>query len=293
MQYTNRFGLPESIVRAVKNDPYTQDGHISATGVILPPRVRQLQIRHDDEITEDISERIWPLLGNNTHYILERTNIKNALQEERLSCKVLNWTITGMTDDYSPPGIISDFKVTSVWSVIAGVKPEWEQQLNVYAYLYRLAGFSVEQLQIIAIMRDWSKLRAKREQTYPETQVEVLPVTLWEFEDQKSWLYQRVELHQYSEKLHDNKLPLCTSEEIWERPTKYAVHKDKNKKATKLLTTMKDAENVKAVLEERHPKDKYRIEIRPGERVRCEAYCSVALFCNQFKEYKANQKKEK
>lgn len=292
MKYTNKFNLPDSIVLAVKNDPYSQDGHISATGLIQPPRIRQLNIRHDDEITEDISERIWPLLGNNTHYILERTNIKNAFQEERLSCKVLNWTVTGKPDDYSPLGILSDFKVTSVWAMIAGVKPEWEQQLNIYGYLYRLAGFPIEELQIITILRDWSKLRAKREHTYPETQVEVLPVNLWEFSDQESWLYQRVEFHQYSEKMHDNKLPLCTSGEMWEKQTMYAVHKEPNKKATKLLTTMKDAENVAAVLKEKHPANNYRIEVRPGERIRCESYCSVQPFCNQYQEHKANEKEE-
>jgi hypothetical protein len=266
MKFTNKFQLPDSIVKAVKNDPYSQDGHISATGLIQPPRIRQLNLRHKEEIIEDISERIWPLLGNNTHYILERTNSKNSLQEERLSCKVLNWTITGKPDDYSPPGILSDFKVTSVWAMIAGVKPEWEQQLNIYGYLYRLAGFPIQELQIIAILRDWSKLRARREHN--------------------------LELHQYSERLHDSKLPLCTAAEMWEKPTQYAVYKGENKRATKLLTTVKDAENVAAMLKEKHPANEYRIEVRPGERVRCEAYCSAAPFCNQYSEHKANQKEE-
>ena len=286
MKYTNKYNLPESLAQAIKNDPYRQEGHISTTGVIKSPRMLQLERRHDSEIVIDVSERVFPLIGNNTHYIIERTKIKNALQEERFSCKILGWTVTSQIDDYSPPDTLSDYKVTSMWAVKAGVKSEWEDQLNIQSYLLRLAGFPVEKAQIIAIMRDWSKPRSKREQNYPEVQVEVLPVKLWDLNTQQNWLHQRVELHQYAEKLPDDKLLLCTYDEMWEKPTTYAVKKEGNKRATKVLTTEKDAENVKLVCEERHPKDKWIIEVRPGERTRCEHYCPVSQFCNQYKSYK-------
>ena len=119
MQITNNAGLPQALVDAVTNDPYQQSGHISVTGLIQPPRIRQLTMRHD--ITVDASDRIWMLLGSNVHEIIERTNNKDALQEERLSMVVEGWRLTGATDLYDN-GIITDFKTTSVWSVLFHMK---------------------------------------------------------------------------------------------------------------------------------------------------------------------------
>ena len=117
MELTNNAGLPQALVDAVTNDPYYQSGHISVTGLIQPPRIRQLTARHRDEITIDASDRIWMLVGSNTHAIIERADQKDALQEERLSMEVAGWKVTGATDLYEA-GVITDFKTTSVWSVL-------------------------------------------------------------------------------------------------------------------------------------------------------------------------------
>ena len=142
----------------------------------------------------------------------------------------------------------------------------------------------VTKLQIIAILRDWSKLKAKRENNYPQHQVQILPVDLWLPTKIESYLQERVGLHQIAQTMPDNRLPLCTVEETWEKPTVYAVTKEGNKRAAKLQSSMSAAENTKASLERTNPKNKYRIDIRPEQRIRCESYCSVAPFCNQYKD---------
>jgi len=276
MQLTNRLNLPLPIVRAVQHDDYEQSGDISVTGLIQPPRIRQLTARHRENISVDVADRIWPLLGSNTHYILERAQIDNALQEERLSIEVNGWTITGKPDLYYNRTVY-DFKVTSVWSVLNGVKLEWVIQANLYAHLLRHSNFSVETAVIICILRDWSKFQVKRSSNYPDTQAVMLPVTLWESTFVESWIKERVLLHQEVEHLSDADLPICTPIERWEKPTTYAVKVKGNKRAQRVLESMEAAE---AWAE--NMKKAYEIEVRPGESVRCMSYCDVNKICGLF-----------
>jgi hypothetical protein len=285
MILTNRLNLPLPIVRAVEHDPYTQDGHISVTGLIQPPRIRQLLTRHRDNISIDVADRIWPLLGSSVHYILERAAVDNALQEERLSMDVLGWTVTGKPDLYYDRTVF-DFKVTSVWTTLNGVKREWETQENLYAELLRAHTFKVESLAIIAILRDWSKHQVTKSRDYPETQSIILPVTLWDPIDAGMYLEERVTVHQEAERLADDDLPVCTAEERWERPTQYAVKKRGNKKASRLLPTLEEAE----VWARDNMKDKpFEIVCRPGESVRCRSYCDCSNYCNWWEENKPKE----
>lgn len=73
MRLTNRYGLPEALVRAVESDPYYSGGaDFTATGLTTPPQVAALRRIHWRQITEDVSERVWALLGSAVHEILDR-----------------------------------------------------------------------------------------------------------------------------------------------------------------------------------------------------------------------------
>ncbi len=72
MKYTNLSNLPKAIERAVINDPYESNSDISTTRLIAPPRIRVLQKRNWDLITEDVSDRIFSLLGQSVHHVIER-----------------------------------------------------------------------------------------------------------------------------------------------------------------------------------------------------------------------------
>ena len=55
---TNKHGLPDALVRAVQNDPYSAgQSDISVTALIDAPQRRVLKRKHDKEITVDVSER--------------------------------------------------------------------------------------------------------------------------------------------------------------------------------------------------------------------------------------------
>jgi len=76
--YTNVHRLPQSIVAAVTNDPYVGGGDISTTKLIDSPRIRQLTAINRDRITIDVSERVWSLLGQAVHTILERAGLNDG-----------------------------------------------------------------------------------------------------------------------------------------------------------------------------------------------------------------------
>ena len=76
MKITNISNLPKVIERAVINDPYDSSGsNISTTRLIAPPRIRVLEMRNWDLIEDDVSNRIFSLLGQSVHHILERSKL--------------------------------------------------------------------------------------------------------------------------------------------------------------------------------------------------------------------------
>jgi len=278
MKYTNIYGLPDTIVQAVKNDSYNAGKtDFSATTLLKPPRIVMLEKRHRDELVEDISDNIWRLLGQATHSILERTTADNALMEERIFTEIKGKTISGATDLFKDK-VITDYKVTSAWTLVYGSRTkEWEEQLNIYAYLFRKQGFEVEKLHIVTILRDWSKTNALKDSKYPQCAIQTIHVELWDYEVQKQFLEERVQAMIDAENLSDSELPKCTPEEQWAQPTKYAIMKKSRKSAVRVLAGKQEAEDMLSELDNKH-----YLEVRPGKCTRCEDYCNVNKFCSQY-----------
>ena len=157
MKITNQFGLPDFVVEALTYSDYSRcEAQISVTQLIDSPRIVQLQKQFADQRSMDAVDFVWSRFGTSVHNLFEES-IKSsgfdAITEERLFTEYDGWTLSGAIDiqEVHEDGvIISDFKVTSVWSVIYD-KASWHDQLNVYAYLVRKAkGKSVKKLQIVA-----------------------------------------------------------------------------------------------------------------------------------------------
>lgn len=276
--------LPQPLVAAVLNDPYEDGGaDISVTRLIAPPRQVALAVQHRGTITEDPADRIWSLIGQSVHTILERANV-DGISEKRLATTCRGWKVSGSFDHLAlePDLTLSDYKVTSVWSVKESLKgapkPEWEQQLNLLAYLARVAGYDVQRLQIVAIMRDWRKNeRLRYGAEYPERQVAVLPIRAWSAAERREFLDERVAIHQAARKT----LPECTPTERWERSPQWAAMKAGRKSAVKLFTDRALAEAfVESAFEVK--RERLTLEHRPGENVRCASYCPVAGVCTQW-----------
>jgi hypothetical protein len=232
-----------------------------------------LEKQHAEQLEEDASERIWSLMGQVVHGILERAN-RTGVAERRLTIQVEGWTVSGAMDRYID-GTLQDYKTVTAYKFKDGGVPiEYEQQLNIYSEILRQHGQPVHRAEIVGILRDWSKLEAKRDANYPQSQVIVREVPLWPRAKAQAFIRERVILHQQAR----ISLPRCTPEERWERPTKYAVMKAGAVRAVKLHDNEQDA------LEHATQNKSYSVEVRPGETIRCDNYCSVSKFCSQYQE---------
>ena len=278
MKLTNKLDLPQAIVDAVRNDGYTRgDSHISVTGLLRPPRLAVLEAKHAAEIEEDVSDRIWSLFGQSIHTILERAN-RVGVAERRLSIEIEGWKISGGMELYEENGILCDYKTTSVWKLIKGDLEEWEKQLNMYSVILRHHGHKVNRLQVIAILRDWSKGEAERDPLYPQAQVVNVEINLWDETEAFKFMRTRVILHQQAQ----FSLPECSSEDRWARPDVWAVMKEGRKTAVKLYENENDAKAHVGF-------DKaLSVVHRPGVSVRCKSYCRVSKFCSQYQASLAN-----
>lgn len=273
MKLTNNLNLPEPLYDAVKNDGYSRgDADISVTGLLGPARKRALEIKHWDELEEDASSRIWSLFGQAIHTILERAN-KTGIAERRLSITVDGWKISGGMDLVSKDGTLTDYKTATVWKFLDGKVPvEFEQQLNIYGEILRQNGEAVTKLEIVGLLKDWSKMQLLQNDGYPQTAVIVRNVPLWTSEKVMSLIRERVGAH----KAALLSLPECTPEERWQKDTIYAVHKEGKKSAERLYKNETDAKT------HAMQSDKLYVSVRPGESVRCAQYCSVNKFCTQY-----------
>ena len=294
MKFTNKYGLPKTVFDVLANDGYKagKDDY-SVTSLLKSPRQLQLYRRNFDNIEEDVSDRVWSLLGQAAHSILEKHGDDTSLVEERLYTKVYDRTISGQVDHFHN-GTITDYKVTSVWTLIRGTKIEdWTKQLNIYAYIFNKNDYEVRHLQIVAILRDWSETEKLRNKDYPASPIVVVPITLWDVNEQEVFVHKLVGKHIVAEKLSSSDLPKCTPEEMWQTPNVYAVMKEGRKSAIKLFDN-KEAAN-EFILEscpdnwkDGHSRDLYWVQTRPGTCRNCERYCPVSSFCSQWEEIKSS-----
>lgn len=281
MKLTNKLGLPDSLVAAVTfNDRNREGCDYTITELIGPPRQAQLKRQHWEVLEEDASDRLWALMGSAGHEVLRRAGKQIGLGviEERAVVELDGKKIGGQIDlAIQNDNTMTDFKFTSVWAVKSGAKKEWEEQLNAYRWLTAQYGITIDRLQIVALLRDWSKPEARRNPEYPQSGALVLEIEKWPFPVVEGWLRQRISLHEAARK----SLPDCSPEETWERPAKWAVMKIGGKRATKLHDFKPDADAHAAQLGKG-----YGVEFRIGERPRCSDYCVVAPFCTQYAEWK-------
>lgn len=283
---TNRLGLPQAIVDAVSNDPYTRGkSDISVTQLIQPPYQRQLKLVTEE--VEDVTDRIWSLVGQVGHGIVERAypqaytdaakgmttqevhEAYGVVAERRLYTQVNGWTVSGQFDVIEG-GHLQDYKFTSVWAVKGDTKEEWINQLNLLRLLAMREGIEINRLGIVAILRDWAKSKSKQAD-YPPHQVAPIDIPVWPIAQTESYLLERVKAHQ------DANPPVCTDKERWKRDDVWAVMKKGRASAVKLHYSALPASAHAAELGAGHS-----VTHRPGEYHRCMEYCSVSHACPQM-----------
>ena len=304
---TNNEMLPDALVHAVSHDRYTKgDSDYSITELIAPAQQRQLRLKYADDIVEDASLRIWSLLGSAVHYVLENAAIHmketgewhdNYISEERFYYTMTHNfgdgkgpVISGQIDLYQD-GVLDDFKLTSIWSIKDAIykgKPEWDAQLNMQRFLMEKNGHKVDKLYITAIARDWNKAQSLRDRDYPPRACRI-EIPMWSMSKTEDYIWGRINAHYSSPTLP------CTPEECWEKLPTFALMKKGRQSAIRLMEDKKDLldyalEKKIAKLSEGEielPSDHSIVE-RPGARNRCQGYCDVADFCEQYQHWRLN-----
>jgi len=278
MRLTNNYNLPSTLYKAIsweRDEP--KDYEYRVTELVSPPRQMWLQRRYGSEIEEDISERIWILMGNACHYLLEKGESPNDLIEERLTAKMNGITIKGRPD-LLQGDVLWDYKVTSTWSVVFDPqgKPDWIKAISIYKWLYEQNGFPVTQAYVMAILRDWIKSK-RTEDGYPKLPVAIIPIKF--LDDIPKYIQERIEAHEAAKNLLDHELPECTKEEKWQDEDKWALMKKGQKRAVKLFNSEEFAKAECASLSAAAQSNFYYCEPRVGIPKRCLEYCNVAPWC--------------
>jgi hypothetical protein len=290
MKLTNKYNIPQTFMNVLDRPTYSKGkAHLSVTQLLNSPKIVALTKKFEDEIEQDASDMVWSIFGSAVHNILEHGKDENHIVEQRIHKNYEGWDISGAIDlqivNYE--GIdVKDYKTTSAWAVM-NEKIDWEVQLNIYAGLVEdVKQIPVTSVGIVAIIRDWNRRESTTREGYPEAPIKELPIRLWSKEERDQFIANRIALHSACEFAieTDGDLPDCTPEEMWEKPTVWAVRKTGNKRAHSLYETEELATQALKDLG-----DKYEMEVRKGERTRCTNFCPVNTWCTQYKTYVEEQ----
>lgn len=217
MKITNKAGIPDSLFRYLSQDLYDYQNKAdsySATELLNPVQIIVLRRRHWENIEIDAIDQTWKLLGSGVHAILEKE--KGIEKIERLKWKVMDKEVSGRWDRIFN-NEITDFKVTSAWTVTYGSRvEEWKMQLSIYRWLY----YKVKQKllndtgYIDALLRDWTGKNLDRS-NYPKANAVQIPIELCDLEDTEEFITNKIKLIIKAEKMTDTQLLSCTDSERW------------------------------------------------------------------------------
>lgn len=282
MKITNNMKLPQPFVDAVNSDYQYRDKRYSVTTLLKPTREIMLMRRHNEEISQDVSDMIWSIFGTAVHSVLENsTKGKHLLKEKSLEVKVGDYTLSGRSDLYNTHSFtVIDYKVTSVWKYILKDFDDYKKQGLMYVYMLRKLGYKARKAEFILILKDWQKSKAKFDKTYPQLPVQKVK---FDFTDKDlEWIEQfiidKFEDIKKAELLADDELEICSPDDRWNSGDKYAVMKNGRKTAMRVLDSMEEAEKYKATNGGDY------IETRKGEDKKCQEYCLCCEFCKHYKE---------
>ena len=274
MILTNKYNLPETFVKVVRESIYVKSDAYSATELLNPTRMIILQRRYDDEIEADVSDYIPQILGTGVHEAFERVDTDGDT-EQRLEYEIApNIKISGKYDKVLGYTLM-DYKTTTVSKVQRGDFDDYKKQALIYAWLRYKNGMHTARAEFYVIMKDWSKMRRVNDPNYPETALyiwrhNIIPEDIIEIE---RYIMRKVNHIKEYEKSSDDKLPMCTDEERWYTGDSYAVMRQGGLRAIKVYDNPTDANN------HIQGKNDLYVEARTGINIRCEHYCEVREYC--------------
>ena len=279
MNVKNELGLPQAFINALNLEKHNEKGCYSATTLLKGACETILADRHFDEIEIDVADCVWQIWGTAVHLIFEKAGIE-GFTEEKFSVPVSNSKVTGRVDLYDLENeTVYDWKTASTWKVQFNDFSDWDKQGLIYAWLMKQNGLKVKEIKFVALLKDHSKSKARKDSEYPQKPVVVHTVKATEesLKEIEAFINMKVRQFEVAETLEDEKLTPCTKEERWESPAKYAVMKTGRKTAIKLFDTKEEAEKNMVSIGGTY------VEERKAESKKCLDYCNCKEFCPFWK----------
>lgn len=279
MRITNKQNLPMPFVRMAEEEYEYKPKRYSVTTLIKPTREILLNRRHADEIEQDCSDMIWLLYGKAVHAVLEQySEGANEFAEEKLSVELDNgYTVSGVIDLYDiDKAEVVDYKTASVWKAIYKDYDDWKKQGLMYAWLLRKNGLPCKNVVFYAILKDWSKTKAKTDSKYPQSSILRVDFDVADIAEIDEYIRTKIDEIIHYEDKPDDELPLCSVEDRWNDGDKYAVMKNGRKTALRVLDSQRAAEQWK--LENGGD----YIETRKGTDKKCVDYCLCCAKCDYW-----------
>lgn len=282
MQFTNKFNLPDRVIRVI-NGKYKykppEINRLSVTDLIDDPLVRILYITHHDLIIRDYSDMLTMVQGTSLHDRYEMVATDDEDVEHKLEDAVNDMIVVGKADSYFDETVL-DVKQTGCYGPKYRID-KWTKQLNVYAWQKRKrAGMEpVKKLLIDVWYRDWKQNKVYYKD-YPPIPFEVIELELWPFDKQDEYVRSQVQKH----KDH----PVFDTLEQYTRPCsdkqrgiRWEAYKNKNKTPTKVGDTNKEVLDFTLDY-----KQKCNWIIKQSEPVFCNLFCKSRSVCPFSKEEK-------
>lgn len=293
MIITNKYNLPDVLVRALEKDYYSKNTKYSVTQILKSVQQVILEKRYYSQIKQDITERLWSFLGSAIHDFLEKGENEHSLIEERLVYKDI---LSGKFDYFdTEKKILYDYKITSVWKIIYNNDnfKDFRIQLSIYAYLLRKIGFEVNKIANVFILRDWKESEYKQGKYELDKSILCLEYDILEEIDGlgiEQFLDNKIEELEKNQDVLDEDLPECSLEYRWATEGVYKIYWNESKAKIPISVKNFSENNKESALkyldwinEENKDKKTYRLEFFKGNQFkRCE-YCSVKDFCQQHK----------
>jgi hypothetical protein len=284
MKITNKYNLPDAIVKSLESDYQYTNKRYSVTSLLSPIRETLLKRRYNELVETDAVDMIWALWGTGIHKILEQETGLGQFSEVKLEHSFESgYTLSGVADFIDlNKRIVIDYKSTSVYQYNnTDSHDKWKKQLQMYAYLYyKMNREWIDKGQIWLFMRDWTKSKAQYQSDYPDHPVASVEFDLGNPQEIEDFILENLGKLIQFEQEPDFVLPLCTKEERWNNGDTWAVIEKGKKRARKVFDSQIDAnymatrlvaEGVDVTIEERKGIDK-----------KCIDYCSVNSYCDYF-----------
>lgn len=193
------------------------------------------------------------------------------------------WRVSGKFDIVWQ-GRVADIKTTKTYNYIAGTNDDkYALQGSIYRWLNPDI-IEDDYIDVYMLFTDWSELKAKADPKYPQNRIITRTLPLLSMEETESYVRSRItEMEMHMDKPNDD-LPLCTPEELWMDPPKWAFYRDKTKtaRATKLYDNAAEAH-----LANSKTNGKGLVTKRDSEPKFCR-YCPARPVCTQAEQYIAN-----